>query len=40
MLALQEHKAALAEGILAHDRGGEPKFGSDDLAALFEPLPG
>ncbi len=40
ILALQERKAELAAGILAEDRGIELKFGSDDLAALFEPLPG
>jgi SNF2 family DNA or RNA helicase len=39
ILALQERKAALAAGILSDDRGVEVKFGSDDLAALFEPLP-
>ena len=40
ILALQEKKAELAAGILAEDRGVDLKFGSDDLAALFEPLPG
>jgi superfamily II DNA or RNA helicase len=40
ILALQERKAELAAGILSEDRGVELKFGSDDLAALFEPLPG
>ena len=40
ILALQEKKAELAAGILSEDRGVELKFGSDDLAALFEPLPG
>lgn len=39
ILALQERKAALAAGILSEDRGVEVKFGTDDLAALFEPLP-
>lgn len=39
ILALQERKAELAAGILSEDRGVEHKFGSDDLAALFEPLP-
>ena len=40
ILALQERKAELAAGILSEDRGIEVKFGNDDLAALFEPLPG
>jgi superfamily II DNA or RNA helicase len=40
ILALQERKAELAAGILSEDRGVEVKFGNDDLAALFEPLPG
>jgi len=40
ILALQERKAELAAGILSEDRGVDLKFGSDDLAALFEPLPG
>ena len=40
ILALQERKAELAAGILSEDRGVELKFGTDDLAALFEPLPG
>jgi len=40
ILALQERKAELAAGILSEDRGIEIKFGTDDLAALFEPLPG
>ena len=39
ILALQERKAELAAGILSEDRGVDLKFGSDDLAALFEPLP-
>lgn len=39
ILALQERKAALADGILSEDRGGEIKFGDDDIAALFAPLP-
>ncbi len=39
ILALQERKAELAAGILSEDRGVEVKFGSDDLAALFAPLP-
>jgi superfamily II DNA or RNA helicase len=40
ILALQERKAELAAGILSDDRQVEVKFGNDDLAALFEPLPG
>jgi SNF2 family DNA or RNA helicase len=39
ILALQERKAELAAGILSDDRSVDVKFGSDDLAALFEPLP-
>ena len=40
MTVSKERKAELAAGILAEDRGIELKFGTDDLAALFEPLPG
>lgn len=40
ILALQERKAELAAGILSEDRRVDVKFGTDDLAALFEPLPG
>jgi superfamily II DNA or RNA helicase len=40
ILALQERKAELAASILSEDRSVDVKFGSDDLAALFEPLPG
>ena len=39
ILALQERKAELAAGILSEDHQVDIKFGSDDLAALFEPLP-
>jgi superfamily II DNA or RNA helicase len=39
ILALQDRKAELAAGILSEDRGIDVKFGNDDLAALFEPLP-
>ena len=39
ILALQERKAELAAGILSEDQGVEVKFGTEDLAALFEPLP-
>jgi superfamily II DNA or RNA helicase len=40
ILALQERKAELAAGILSEDRGIDVKFGNDDIAALFAPLPG
>ncbi len=40
ILALQERKAELAAGILSEDHRVDVKFGTDDLAALFEPLPG
>jgi superfamily II DNA or RNA helicase len=39
ILALQERKAELAAGILSDDHRVDVKFGTDDLAALFEPLP-
>ncbi|MEF8702213.1 MAG: DEAD/DEAH box helicase [Candidatus Accumulibacter sp. UW26] len=39
ILALQERKAELAARILSADRGIDAKFGSDDIAALFAPLP-
>ena len=39
ILALQARKAELAAGILSDDRQVSLKFGEDDLAALFEPLP-
>lgn len=39
ILALQERKAELAAGILSEDRSVDVKFGNDDLAALFAPLP-
>ena len=39
VLALQERKAELAAGILSDDYRVDVKFGTDDLAALFEPLP-
>jgi len=39
IVALQEKKAALAEGILGNDEAALEKFGENDLAALFEPLP-
>lgn len=40
ILALQERKAELAASILSVDHGASAKFGSEDLAALFAPLPG
>ena len=40
ILALQERKSELAERILSADRGVDAKFGRDDIAALFAPLPG
>ncbi|MDR0576690.1 MAG: helicase [Candidatus Accumulibacter sp.] len=39
ILALQERKADLAEGILSADGNAAFKFGEDDLAALLAPLP-
>ncbi|MEY4592183.1 MAG: hypothetical protein RIR18_1078, partial [Pseudomonadota bacterium] len=39
ILALQERKAELAAGILSDDHKVDLKFGEDDLAALFAPLP-
>jgi len=39
ILALQERKAELAAGILSEDRSIALKFGEDDIAALFAPLP-
>ena len=39
ILSLQERKADLAAGILSADHNVELKFGVDDLAALFSPLP-
>ncbi len=39
ILALQERKADLAAGILAADSSAALKFGEDDIAALFAPLP-
>ena len=39
ILALQEKKADLAAGVLSEDANGLAKFGTDDLAALLEPLP-
>lgn len=39
ILALQERKAGLADGILSDDRAIRFKFGEEDVAALFAPLP-
>ena len=39
ILTLQERKAELAAGILSEDRTVSLKFGEDDIAALFAPLP-
>jgi superfamily II DNA or RNA helicase len=39
ILALQERKAALAASILTADSSVRAKFGSEDIAALFAPLP-
>ncbi|MBK8894019.1 MAG: DEAD/DEAH box helicase [Propionivibrio sp.] len=39
ILALQERKADLVAGILSEDRTINLKFGEDDIAALFAPLP-
>ncbi len=38
MLALQERKAALAEGVLGHDAAEAVKFSREDLAGLLAPL--
>lgn len=40
IVALQEKKAALAEGVLSEDAGALVKFGEDDIRALLAPLPG
>ncbi|MBN8443006.1 MAG: helicase SNF, partial [Thauera sp.] len=40
ILALQERKAALAEGVLSEDADALAKFGEADIAALLAPLPG
>ncbi|HAF55965.1 MAG TPA: helicase SNF [Thauera sp.] len=39
ILALQEKKAALAEGVLSEDADALAKFGESDIAALLAPLP-
>jgi SNF2 family DNA or RNA helicase len=38
MLALQERKAALAEGVLGHDADAAVKFSAEDLQGLLAPL--
>jgi hypothetical protein len=38
MLALQERKAALAEGVLGSDTAGTVKFSAEDLRGLLAPL--
>jgi superfamily II DNA or RNA helicase len=38
MLALQQRKAALAEGVLGHDGAVAAKFSADDLQGLLAPL--
>jgi len=38
MLALQERKAALAEGVLGVDAATAPKFSAEDLRGLLAPL--
>ncbi len=40
IVALQDKKAALAEGVLSEDAGALAKFGEADLRALLAPLPG
>jgi len=39
IVALQEKKAALAEGVLSEDGQALAKFGADDIQALLAPLP-
>ncbi|MCK2127602.1 DEAD/DEAH box helicase [Thauera aromatica] len=39
ILALQEKKAALAEGVLSEDANALAKFGEADISALLAPLP-
>jgi SNF2 family DNA or RNA helicase len=39
IIALQERKAELAAHILSADTGIDAKFGTEDIAALFAPLP-
>ncbi|MFC4518486.1 SNF2-related protein [Cupriavidus pinatubonensis] len=39
IVAMQAHKAALAEAILSEDGAGAVKFSAKDIEALFEPIP-
>lgn len=39
IVAMQERKAALAEAILSEDAAGAVKFSTEDIEALFEPIP-
>jgi SNF2 family DNA or RNA helicase len=39
IVAMQGRKAALADSILSEDAAGATKFSSDDLDALFAPMP-
>ncbi|MDP2832042.1 MAG: DEAD/DEAH box helicase [Pseudomonadota bacterium] len=39
IVALQEKKAALAEGVLSEDAAALSKFGEEDIRALLAPLP-
>jgi SNF2 family DNA or RNA helicase len=39
IVAMQVHKAALAEAILSEDGAGAVKFSAEDIEALFEPIP-
>ncbi|SOZ77074.1 protein of unknown function (plasmid) [Cupriavidus taiwanensis] len=39
IVAMQEHKAALAEAILSEAGAGAAKFSAEDIEALFEPIP-
>jgi SNF2 family DNA or RNA helicase len=39
IVAMQQHKAALADAILSADGVGAVKFSADELQALFDPIP-
>jgi len=39
IVAMQQHKAALADAILSEDGVGAVKFSADELQALFDPMP-
>lgn len=39
IVAMQQSKAALADAILSEEAAGAVKFSTDDLEALFEPIP-